>query len=278
MNTTQLLNPKFGGISASRRLKKRLFQIILLRDTTQLGTGEVIRNRYQVIGKLGYGITSTVWLARDMEQRSYVTLKIFVDAASMGEHVDHELEMAIRSLVGSFNIAGSEDKPQCLVHPPLLEGVGDFLRRNPIQRLPAPVLAFTLHQLFSALDYCIHSVRLFILEQLQDPSPRKEADGRTIYLPRELKRQPGKLGAPVLCDFGSAPKYYRAAKVILEAPWSCIERLLIWNIFEGGSLFTGHDPESQTYRSSAHLAETINLLGPPPASLLAGEKRTQQFF
>lgn len=29
--------------------------------------GEVIKDRYQVIGKLGYGVTSTVWLARDMK-------------------------------------------------------------------------------------------------------------------------------------------------------------------------------------------------------------------
>lgn len=29
--------------------------------------GEAIRERYQVIGKLGFGSTSTAWLARDME-------------------------------------------------------------------------------------------------------------------------------------------------------------------------------------------------------------------
>jgi len=29
--------------------------------------GQVFRNRYQVVGKLGFGITSTVWLARDLK-------------------------------------------------------------------------------------------------------------------------------------------------------------------------------------------------------------------
>ncbi|KAJ5230617.1 hypothetical protein N7489_011325 [Penicillium chrysogenum] len=29
--------------------------------------GEVIKERYQVIGKLGFGSTSTAWLARDMK-------------------------------------------------------------------------------------------------------------------------------------------------------------------------------------------------------------------
>lgn len=29
--------------------------------------GEVLQNRYQIVGKLGIGVTSTAWLARDME-------------------------------------------------------------------------------------------------------------------------------------------------------------------------------------------------------------------
>lgn len=40
-------------------------------------------------------------------------------------------------------------------------------------------------------------------EELQNPCPRKEVDGRTIYLSREL-RVPKGVGAPVLCDLGSA--------------------------------------------------------------------------
>lgn len=43
----------------------------------------------------------------------------------------------------------------------------------------------------------------------------------------------------------------------------------IWDLFEGGHLFTGHDPETHTYRSAAHLAEITALLGPPPADLIA---------
>lgn len=29
--------------------------------------GEIFKDRYQVVGKLGFGASSTVWLARDME-------------------------------------------------------------------------------------------------------------------------------------------------------------------------------------------------------------------
>lgn len=75
-------------------------------------------------------------------------------------------------------------------------------------------------------------------EELESPSPRKEVDGRFIYLSRELKI-PRNLGPPVLCDFGAAvsgenknakdvqPDLYRAPEIILEIPWSY--EIDIWN-------------------------------------------------
>ncbi|KAL4988836.1 kinase-like domain-containing protein [Aspergillus falconensis] len=274
---------------------------------------------------------STVWLARDMNHCGYVTLKIFIKSASMGQQLDDELQMykriergsknhpgrsAVRSLIDSFDVDGPEDKHRCLVHPPLWESVLTFLHRNPAQRLPSPVLAFVLKRLFLALDYLhtecqiIHTdikadnimfgiaddsvFRDFMEDELQNPCPRKELDGRTIYVSREL-RMPREWGAPVLCDFGSAipggiehlediqPNIYRAPEVILEVPWTYSVDIwnvgcMIWNIFEGRSLFTGRDPEFQAYRSRAHLAEIISLLGPPPPSLLARAKLRQKFF
>lgn len=75
--------------------------------------------------------------------------------------------------------------------------------------------------------------------ELQNPCSRKELHGRTIYTSREL-RMPKNLGAPILCDFGSAvigdeehsediqPDIYRAPEVILQAPWSY--SVDIWNV------------------------------------------------
>lgn len=86
----------------------------------------------------------------------------------MGKQLDHELAIykristsatnhpgrgAVRELLDSFDVNGPDGQHRCLVHPPLWESVLTFLHRNPVRRLPAPVLAFVLHRLFLALDF-----------------------------------------------------------------------------------------------------------------------------
>lgn len=76
-------------------------------------------------------------------------------------------------------------------------------------------------------------------KEIHSPCPRKELDGRIIYMSREF-RMPRNWGAPVLCDFGSAmfgdrdhfediqPDIYRAPEVILEVPWTYSAD--VWNV------------------------------------------------
>jgi serine/threonine-protein kinase SRPK3 len=65
----------------------------------------------------------------------------------------HPGRTSVRSLLDFFDLDGPEDKHRCLVHPPLWESVLTFLHRNPVRRLPVPVLTFVLQRLFLALDY-----------------------------------------------------------------------------------------------------------------------------
>lgn len=80
----------------------------------------------------------------------------------------------------------------------------------------------------------------FEQKEIDRPVPRKEIeDGRIIYMSRDL-RVPKDVGAPVLCDFGSAvvgneahsefvqPNIYRAPEVVLGAPWTY--SIDIWNV------------------------------------------------
>ncbi|KAG6025638.1 hypothetical protein E4U41_001495 [Claviceps citrina] len=272
-------------------------------------------------------------LPQNIRLRRHVTLKIFVKSTSMGQQLDDEMKMyarirdaapshpgrsAVRSVLDTFDIHGPEDSHRCLVHVPLFESVWTFLYRNSIRRLPRQVVAFVLERVFLALDYLhtecqiIHTdikadnimfeisdatvLSDFERAELEDPSPRKEVDdGRFIYASRELDMMPKRMGAPVLCDFGSAvvggvehvedvqPNIYRAPEVILQVPWTYSVDIwnvgcMIWDIFEGGSLFSGQDPEFNAYRSRAHLAEMISALGPPPPELVARGQLSHKFF
>ncbi|EGY21341.1 serine/threonine-protein kinase SRPK3 [Verticillium dahliae VdLs.17] len=220
-----------------------------------------------------------------------MALKLFIRSQSMGEQLDREVSIykrisdassthpgrgAVRELLDSFDIAGPEGLHRCLVHPPLWENLLTFLHRNPVGRLPVPVLAFILRRMFQALNFLhtacqvVHTdikadnimfgieddsvFTAFEEEELIDPCPRKTVDGRSIYVSRELQI-PKAWGAPVLCDLGSAvtgkvehledvqPDIYGAPEVIVEAPWSYSIDIwntgcVIWDLFEGGHLFT----------------------------------------
>lgn len=65
----------------------------------------------------------------------------------------HPGRAAVRSLLDNFKVAGPDGEHHCLVHPPLWESIKSFLARNPIGRLPPPVLGIVLQRLFLALDF-----------------------------------------------------------------------------------------------------------------------------
>ncbi|PLN85805.1 protein kinase-like protein [Aspergillus taichungensis] len=310
-------NPNFIRLSTSQAIEEETIPGYIAGRYYPTRIGEILKDRYQVVGKLGFGASSNR-VARTY--RRYVTLKIYIKSALMGQQLDDELKIYkriegapqrhpgrkyVRSLLDSFDVSGPEDRHRCLVHPPLWESVLDFLFRNPVQRLPTPILAVTLHRLFLALDYLHTECKIIhtdikadnIMFGIADDSVLSEFENNELQhpCPRKDSECLKNLGAPILCDFGSAvmgdeehsediqPDIYRAPEVILQAPWSYKVDIwnvgcVIWNLFEGESLFSGQDPEFQTYRSRAHLAEMIRLLGPPSPDFLARGNLTPKFF
>ncbi|WEW55344.1 hypothetical protein PRK78_000773 [Emydomyces testavorans] len=332
-------NSRFQRLSPDLKIEEETFPDYLAARYYPVRIGEVFVSRYQVVGKLGYGAFSTVWLARDLNQHRHVALKVFIYSQAMGNKADHELAIynhlatissksrhrfcnAVRTLLDSFKVTGPDGVHHCLVHPPLWDSVDVFLARNPVRRLPIPVLGVVLHYVFLALDFLhtecnlIHTdlkadnimmgaaddtaLEDFEREELENPSPRKEVDGRFIYVSRQLN-PPKNYTPPVLCDFGSAvssekenttvvqPEVYRSPEVTLGIPWDskidiwnvgCMVKMTlnIWNIFEGGNMFSGRDPEHKAYRARAHLASMISLLGPPPPELIKRRSLSARFF
>ncbi|KAH8195932.1 hypothetical protein TruAng_009911 [Truncatella angustata] len=304
-NPLTFSNPNFVQLPSHQKVEEEAMQTMLPPGTILLG----LENS----SKIGIKSQGNWGLEPARLCRRHVTLKLFINSASMGKQVDNELNMykridkgsknhpgrsAVRSLLDFFDVDGPEGQHRCLVHPPLWESVLTFLHRNPpwtfcirtAKIIHADIKGDNI--MFGIGDNSVFSD--FEEQELQKPCPRKEVDGRTIYVSREL-RMPKEWGAPVLCDFISAmpgdmehlediqPNIYRAPEVILEAPWTYSVDVwnvgcMIWDIFEGGHLFKGHDPEHVTYRSRAHLAEMITLLGPPPRSLLARANLSHNFF
>ncbi|KAI1821796.1 kinase domain protein [Xylaria intraflava] len=343
-------NPNFIRIPPHEKVEEETLPDYLSARYYPVRIGEVFVDRYQVVGKLGFGASSTVWLAHDLRyfepcvpairrtnpyseysQHRHVALKVFIRSQALGDCVENEIAMfkrmeqrasshpgrsAVRTLLDSFRVHGPEGEHLVLAHPPLWQSVEGAIRRSSPRRLPASGLRFVLKDIFLALEYLHDECQIihtdikadnimfgitdfsvfndFEEQEMNDPCPRKELEGRIIYTSRKIK-SPGQIGPPVLCDFGSAvfgggenlecvqPNVYRAPEVILRAPWD--HKIDIWNVgcmawdlYEGNQLFHGIDPEHQAYRRRAHLAEIIALLGLPPKDLLARGRLARKFF
>ncbi|KAL4891343.1 kinase-like protein [Aspergillus ambiguus] len=199
--------------------------------------GEVFRSRYQVIGKLGFGGYSTVWLCRDLQQHRYVTLKIFERDSLEGKReadiynhlsslrTHHDGAKLVRMALDSFQLGSPKGSFQCLIHPPLGIRLFDFRNQLSTKVLPEKILKLTLLHVFLALDF-LHTEAGIVHTDIQEknilfgiedssiltdfeqseksnPSPRKIVGDRIIYSTRKLARTT-KHGRPILCDFGQA--------------------------------------------------------------------------
>ncbi|KAJ5591843.1 kinase-like protein [Penicillium hispanicum] len=60
-------NSNFVRISASQKIEEETIPGYIASRYYPTRIGEIFKERYQVVGKLGFGASSTVWLARDMK-------------------------------------------------------------------------------------------------------------------------------------------------------------------------------------------------------------------
>lgn len=78
--------------------------------------GEILYERYKIIGKLGFGSASTVWLCRDLQrQHEYVAVKIYINSSKYHRELPvyeeinnlqttHEGRKYVRKMYDSFEL------------------------------------------------------------------------------------------------------------------------------------------------------------------------------
>ncbi|KUJ06460.1 CMGC protein kinase [Mollisia scopiformis] len=138
--------------------------------------GDVFNKRYKMISKLGWGTSSTVWLAQDntrralWESKRYVAVKVGVcghmdeDAAThernlsryLGANPSHFGFNFVRVVQDSFKLAGPYGSHTCLVYEPMREPLNIFQRRFADGKVSPAALQVFIQLLLEALDY-LHS-------------------------------------------------------------------------------------------------------------------------
>lgn len=60
-------NVRFPQIPPSRLIEEETLPDYVASLFYPARIGEILEGQYQIVGKLGFGVTSTVWLARDLK-------------------------------------------------------------------------------------------------------------------------------------------------------------------------------------------------------------------
>ncbi|KAK0655487.1 CMGC protein kinase [Cercophora newfieldiana] len=198
--------------------------------------GDVYASKYQIMGKLGFGTTSTVWLARNLEEHLHVALKVCTrdgggrEEFQIHRHVSqanpsHPGYRHVRAALDMFSLHRSGGDHRCLVQKPMWDSWRDLARRNPARRFSLPLLKAGLKHILLALDYLhnecqlVHTdikadnilqeivddriLKAFVKAELETPSPRKFVGGAAVYRSRQFEL-PTEFGGAVLSDFGAA--------------------------------------------------------------------------
>ncbi|KAK7421589.1 hypothetical protein QQX98_002056 [Neonectria punicea] len=207
-----------------------------------MNIGDVLASKYQVIGKLGFGSTSTVWLGQNLMTHDHVALKVYTrDQGSQDEfrfldtirkaNPSHPGYPHVRTPLDIFELSRPGGDHYCLVQRPMWDSWKDLLRRNSSGYLKADNI------LQDIADQSI--LEAFTKSELASPSVRKFVGDATIYESRTFDL-PRKFGGPVLSDFGAAvrgdlkrnhdaqPAVYRSPEVMLKTEWSY--PVDIWNV------------------------------------------------
>ncbi|KAK1768719.1 kinase-like protein [Phialemonium atrogriseum] len=201
--------------------------------------GEIIQGRYQVVATLGYGVTSTVWLSRDLRDGKYWTLKVHINTLKHNEELliyrqlasiaatEEAIEEAlgrdnVRRLEDSFKLEGPNGEDDVFVMTPLEMSLRTLQQTQKSGIFPQQFVTGALDQVLLGLVFLheagvvhtdLHSDNLLIAltndailatveeNEIKEPSARKQVGDVIIHVSQYMLGGPGPL---VICDFGQA--------------------------------------------------------------------------
>ncbi|KAJ5223776.1 kinase domain-containing protein [Penicillium chermesinum] len=224
----------FVKLDLSQKIEEEKLPGYVAEDYFPVYIGEVFASRYQVVSKLGYGMSSTAWLCRDLRSldHGFRTLKICVRGKppahemAISDHLkasdDHSGKKLVRLVLDSFEVIGPHGKHTCLVYQPLGMSFTEFQDLCPDEKLPKDLIQRSLQLILISLAFMhnnnvvhtdISSNNILqgvddssILSQIEEdemkrPIARKVLADRHIYYSRPM---PVSTGLPVLSDLGEA--------------------------------------------------------------------------
>merc|ERR1712142_1234337 len=133
--------------------------------------GDLFQGRYHVIRKLGWGHFSTVWLAWDFTNKSYVALKIVKSAPHYTETAVDEMKLLrtihtavpedpgyphVVQLLDDFRINGIHGSHVCMVFEVLGHNLLKFIIKSSYRGISIPMTKKILKQTLLGLSY-IHT-------------------------------------------------------------------------------------------------------------------------
>ncbi|KAM3460426.1 hypothetical protein NHJ6243_005921 [Beauveria neobassiana] len=260
----------FEVVDPAQKIEEERLPLYVRDEYYPMRIGEVVHEHYQVVAKLGYGTSSTVWLARDLRNGKYWVLKVYINTLQHNQELlvynylakapsnnPNQLGFAhVRQSHEAFQIDGPAGKHDVLVMTPLVMSLKTFQNMQKERVFPRELIAGALEQVFLGMNILhesdvihtdLHADNLLIA--LADDSILASVEQNEIDTPCARKQR---------------RKFY-----------PCFSA---WDLLEKEKLFDVYDSESQEHNDACHLAAMTALLGPPPPAFLEKSPVTRKYW
>ncbi|KAE8379342.1 kinase-like domain-containing protein [Aspergillus bertholletiae] len=159
--------------------------------------GDRLHDRYDIVHKLGFGSYSTTWLARDIERKKYVAIKISISEVNLHEskilkslsrpdpNVKGQLGNAlVISILDKFRPDGPNGKHKCFVTEPGMMSLAETKYASYTRLFQLPVARAIMAQVIQAIVFLHHrgivhadlhtgNIVLRLLESIDSLSPEQ---------------------------------------------------------------------------------------------------------